>query len=147
MSTAVAAGVVVAFVIAAAAAYFAFNGAGSGAGSTTQSSSTASSVSTPPQTTMIVMPPGVFNQSAGLNFSPVNVTVVVGVNNTITWTNKDSTYHTVKSETIPGGAQAFSSSPLNTGQTFTVTLTVPGTYHYECSLHPAWMQATIVVKQ
>lgn len=91
----------------------------------------------------IIMPSG-----AGLdqlNFTPSKVTVIVGVNNTVVWTNDDSVEHTVKSENIPAGAVAFASGLLSTGQTFTVTLTVPGTYTYECTIHPAWMQATIIV--
>jgi len=90
----------------------------------------------------IIMPSG-----AGLdqlNFAPSKVTVIVGVNNTV-WTNDDSVEHTVKSESIPAGAAPFASGLLSTGQTFTVSLTVPGTYTYECTIHPAWMQATIIV--
>jgi plastocyanin len=40
----------------------------------------------------------------------------------------------------------FKQSPvLDTDQTFSTTLTRPGTYNYFCSLHPK-MQGTIVVK-
>jgi plastocyanin len=91
----------------------------------------------------VIMPLGAGGNS--LNFSPSKLTVIVGSNNTITWTNEDNVAHTVKSETIPSGATPFSSDILNQGKTFTVTLTVPGTYTYECTLHPDWMQATIVV--
>lgn len=91
----------------------------------------------------IIMPSGAGNDQ--LNFSPAKVTVVIGVNNTVVWTNDDSVAHTVKSEIIPAGATPFSSDILNTGQTFSVTLTVPGTYTYECTIHPAWMQASIIV--
>lgn len=91
----------------------------------------------------IIMPAGAGNDQ--LNFSPAKATVVVGVNNTVTWTNDDTVGHTVQSEKIPSGAVPFSSPVLNTGQTFSVTFTVPGTYTYECTIHPAWMQASIVV--
>ena len=91
----------------------------------------------------IIMPNGAANSQ--LNFSPPKVTVVIGVNNTVQWTNDDSTDHTVKSESVPSGAQPFASSVLANGQTFSVTLTVPGTYTYECTLHPLWMQGTIIV--
>lgn len=92
----------------------------------------------------IVMPPGV-GASSSLNFSPANATVVVGVNNTVLWTNEDTASHTVVSRTIPSGAQPFQSGVLAKGDTFNVTLTVPGVYIYFCSIHPAWMVATIVV--
>jgi plastocyanin len=93
--------------------------------------------------TGIIMPSGA--GSSQLNFSPAKVTLEIGVNNTVTWTNDDSIAHTVKSESIPASAQAFSSALLNATQTFSVTLTVAGTYTYECTLHPGFMQASIVV--
>jgi plastocyanin len=91
----------------------------------------------------IIMPSGAADDQ--LNFSPANVTVVIGINNTVTWTNTDTVGHTVVSSTVPVGAQSFSSDIINPGGTFTVTLTVPGTYDYFCSIHPAWMRASIVV--
>jgi plastocyanin len=36
---------------------------------------------------------------------------------------------------------------MHKGDAFNVTLTVPGTYSYFCSIHPAWMKGSIVVKQ
>ena len=80
-----------------------------------------------------------------LNFTPANITVVIGVNNTITWTNDDTIQHTVTSTLVPTGASTFDSGIMNSGQTFTVTLTVAGTYDYHCTLHPAWMKGTITV--
>jgi len=91
----------------------------------------------------IIMPSGAGNDQ--LNFSPKRAVVIVGVNNTVVWTNEDTVDHTVKSETIPSGAVGFSSDILSKGQTFSVTLTVPGTYTYECTIHPGFMQATIIV--
>jgi plastocyanin len=84
------------------------------------------------------------NQS--LNFLPATITVVAGVNNTIVWTNQDPIPHTVTSTAVPTGASSFDSSTMNQGQTFKLTLTVPGTYQYYCSIHPNWMKATIIVK-
>jgi plastocyanin len=91
----------------------------------------------------ISIPDGVgSNQS--LNFSPAKVTVVVGINNTIRWVQNDPIPHTVTSLSVPNGA-AFDSKNLNKGDTFSLTLTVPGTYTYDCSYHPGWMKGTIVV--
>jgi len=98
-----------------------------------------------PGTASIVMPSGVGSNTA-LNFSPDNVTVVIGVNNTVVWTNEDAISHTVVSKQVPSGAASFSSSIIPKGGTFNVTLTVPGVYAYFCSIHPTWMQGTIVVK-
>ena len=80
-----------------------------------------------------------------LNFQPSNLTVVVGVNNTIVWNNLDYTQHTVESISVPSGAKAWNSGILNEGQTFTLVLTVPGTYKFDCSIHPDWMFGTIQV--
>ena len=92
----------------------------------------------------ISIPPGVgANQSE--TFEPATLTVVVGVNNTILWTQNDISPHTVTSLQVPGGVGTFDSGPLNKGQDFSVTLTVPGTYLYLCSYH-SWMKGTIVVK-
>jgi len=73
-------------------------------------------------------------------FTPSVITVVVGVNNTVSWTNNDSVAHTV---TADDGS--FSSGNMNPGDTFLWTFTSPGTYTYHCSYHP-WMKATIIVK-
>lgn len=94
----------------------------------------------------IILPQGV-GQNSSLNFEPANVTVVIGVNNTIEWRDNDQTaQHTVTSTSVPDGAKMFDSSTLNGGNTYTLTLVVPGIYHYYCKYHPAWMIATIVAK-
>jgi plastocyanin len=78
------------------------------------------------------------NQSLG--YSPSNITVVIGINNTVYWTNEDSGVHTV---TAVGGT--FDSGDLNPGNTFAWTFTTPGTYPYHCTIH-TWMTGTVVVK-
>ncbi len=78
-------------------------------------------------------------------FTPDNITVVLGKNNTVTWTNNDSTIHTVTSTTVPAGASPFDSGYLNTGDTYTYTFTSPGVYEYHCQLHP-WMIGFVIVK-
>ncbi|MGH9920636.1 MAG: plastocyanin/azurin family copper-binding protein, partial [Nitrososphaerales archaeon] len=85
------------------------------------------------------------NSSSGLNFSPDSITVVIGVNNTVMWTNDDAVLHTVTSSSVPAGAQSFNDASLSPGSTFIVTFTTPGTYQYHCSIH-SWMRGTVVVK-
>jgi len=89
--------------------------------------------------------------ASSLNFSPMNVTVVMGTNNTIVWTNQDTIQHTVYVCPVGGGqicspsvAIAYSTF-LSHGDTFQVTLNATGTYHFFCSIHPATMRGTIVV--
>jgi plastocyanin len=73
-------------------------------------------------------------------YSPPTITVVIGVNNTVTWLNNDIAPHTV---TADDGA--FDSGNLNPGQTWTHVFTTPGTYTYHCKYH-LWMHGTIIVK-
>jgi plastocyanin len=93
---------------------------------------------------MVVIPYDT-GDNESLNFQPANITVVIGVNNTVTWVDQDSIQHTVVSTSVPPGAQKFNSGILNQSQEFTITLTVPGTYHYYCDIHPTWMKGTITV--
>ena len=91
------------------------------------------------------------NGAAVLNFSPDSITVVMGVNNTVQWTNQDSVQHTVVVCPVGGGqlcsptAAVASSSILSHGDTFEVTLNGTGVYHYYCSIHSATMRGSISV--
>jgi len=89
--------------------------------------------------------------ASAINFSPINSTVLLGVNSTVMWTNQDSVQHTIVVCPVGGGqvcspSKAVASSPiLSHGDTFEVTLNATGVYHYFCSIHPATMRGTIVV--
>jgi len=86
------------------------------------------------------------NSSGAPGYDPDVIVVVVGVNNTITWTNNDVGHnHTVTSMESPPGAAPFDSGNMVKNATFTVTLTVPGVYRYGCSYHP-WMTGVIDVE-
>jgi plastocyanin len=80
------------------------------------------------------------NASIAQSYSPSPVTVVIGVNNTVTWSNDDSAPHTV---TANDGS--FNSGNMAPTGTFSYTFTTPGTYQYHCIYHP-WMVGTVVVK-
>jgi plastocyanin len=66
----------------------------------------------------------------------------VKVGTTLRWTNYDTVEHNV---TAKSGPQRFASRTFGEGQTFQVTLTKPGIYHYECTIHPTTMNGTIEV--
>ena len=72
------------------------------------------------------------------NFAFVPATITVKKNETIVWTNKDSTSHTVT-----GGDLL--SNPLGQGETYSFAYDKTGTFSYHCSIHPS-MRGTIVVK-
>jgi plastocyanin len=71
-------------------------------------------------------------------FSPATLTIAAG--DTVTWTNNDPVVHTATSTT-----GAFDSGDLAEGDSFSVTLTTPGTYDYLCTPHPT-MTGQIVVQ-
>jgi len=72
-------------------------------------------------------------------YSPPMITVVIGINNTVTWTNNDNAPHSV---TADDGS--FDSGLLNEGQTWSYTFMTPGTYVYHCIIH-LWMIGTVIV--
>lgn len=72
----------------------------------------------------------------GLAFSPGEVTIAKG--GTVTWTNEDSTTHTV--------SFASGSSPdLGNGAKYAKTFNETGTFDYHCNIHPSMTGKVIVV--
>ena len=75
------------------------------------------------------------------NFAFSPRTLVVAAGTTVVWTNRDMAPHTITSD---GGAW-MSSAQLATGQSFSLTFSIPGTYTYHCAVHP-YMTATVIVR-
>jgi plastocyanin len=116
------------------------NGEGAAVGQSSGKSSGA--------TVLVVMPNGVAVDKS-LNFLPATITLVVGVNNSVTWHNDDTTDHTVTFISVPSGvsAGAISAGDVPPGSTAgPITLIGAGTYKYHCQFHPFWMIGTIIVK-
>jgi plastocyanin len=70
-------------------------------------------------------------------FEPAMVTVPVGT--TVVWRNTEG-FHTVLSADF-----LLQSEPLDVGGTYSFTFTKPGTYPYECGIHPEMVAAIQVV--
>ncbi len=87
---------------------------------------------------------GAANPSNAPGYRPHDITLVIGINNTVTWANDDSAAHTVTSTSAPSCA-GFDSGNMSSGAIYAHTFGVPGTYQYDCKYHN-WMTATIVVK-
>ena len=66
-------------------------------------------------------------------------TITVAQGATVTWTNQDSSTHTVTADD-----RSFTSGPLAQGRTFRHTFRGPGTYAYHCEIHQ-YMTGTVVV--
>ena len=156
--TSTAVGVVVALLIIGAIAtlgYYQF-GVAAQQTTTTSSTSTAPAVTCPSAQCVNVTiasgagtpPPGYTSGKTTYGYTPDVVTVVVGKNNTVFWTNDDTTGapHTVTSDSSDSiSFDSGMTGPLTTqGGTFQFTFTTPGTYTYHCSFH-AWMQGTVKV--
>ena len=75
---------------------------------------------------------------ANMAFSPASITVTAGT--MVTWTNNDNMTHTV---TADDGS--YDSGNIVTGNGFSKTFTVAGTYAYHCTIHPS-MTGTVIVK-
>jgi len=73
------------------------------------------------------------------NYSPQNITVVIGVNNTVTWVSKSISF-----DTITSANGLFDSGNIAPGQTYSYTFDAPGVYSYDCAYHP-WMVGTVTV--
>jgi plastocyanin len=67
-----------------------------------------------------------------LQFNPSSISIKI--NDTVTWTNKETDkQHTVTEDTTP---PAFDSSLMDPGGTFSHKFTASGMFHYHCNVHP-----------
>jgi plastocyanin len=105
----------------------------------------SSSTATGAKGVAVSIPKGAGNPSGAPGYSPDMITLVMGLNATVTWTNDDTVPHTVTANNMTAGVPVFDSGNLNPGQSFTYTFTTSGTYLYHCDYH-SWMTGTVVVK-
>ena len=143
--------IVIIVVIAAVGIYFATSTSSSKTTTmslTTSTTSTALTTSTPSSvyTVDITIPNGAGNASNPNNFVPNTVSVIAGT--TIVFVNKDSSTHDINFTSIPSGANISPNpspaTPQWTNNTYSVILTVPGTYVY-VSDYQTWMTGVIQV--
>ncbi len=137
--------VVVVLLIAAVASvgYYQIGIAPSLVSSTTTTSSTPSCTpSTCVNVTIASGASGCYNppDTKVCGFQPATVTVVLGVNSTVVWTNDDTAVHTVTSSSGP-----LSSGDLEPGNVYQYTFTAAGNYSYHCVYH-FWMVGNVIVK-
>lgn len=74
-------------------------------------------------------------------FTPPQISISKG--GTVTWTNNDTTTHTVVDDLSNVGGP--SSGQIAPGATYSFTFVKTGSFQYHCSIHPS-MRGTIVVK-
>jgi plastocyanin len=92
----------------------------------------------PPPPASTAPPPSASNQTSidkvsiqNMSFSPDSITVKKGT--TVTWTNNDSTTHTVTADSGSGPK----SGNLASSDTYNFTFNTTGTFNYHCSIHPS----------
>lgn len=90
------------------------------------------------KTSEIVIPYSA-NLPDGKNYIPNSLTVSIGINNTVRWTNVDVTPHTIVSD-----KEEFRSSLILPNQTWTFTFDKVGEYEYHGEPGP-WLHGTITV--
>jgi plastocyanin len=110
----------------------------SSSGITSPISSNQTLTQSPVTTQVSIVPSAALNVNQP-GYTPTDVTVVIGVNNTVEWTNNDNMQHTV---TANDGS--FDSGNMNPGATFSHTFTEPGSFAYICTYHH-WMHGTVTV--
>ncbi len=96
----------------------------------TQENSQPQIVTTPSKTDVMI---------SGYSFSTSPITINAGTS--VVWTNKDSTPHTVTSDS----GSELSSGSLSRDASYAHTFSTPGTYKYHCTFHPG-MKGTIIVQ-
>ena len=83
---------------------------------------------------ILTINPGATASDSQNPITPRNITVSVGT--TVTWINKDSTYHRIVSGTPDKGpSNIFYGDSFGTGETYKVTLNALGVYSY---YDPTW---------
>ncbi len=96
---------------------------------------------TPTKSASIPVPSPVTHNVTIQGFAYIQQSLIVKKGDTVVWTNKDSTAHTVTGKN--GGP---SSPTLNTDATYSYTFRDAGTFSYYCAFHPS-MTGTVIVTQ
>ena len=131
---------VVVLVVVGAGIYFLTNqnpGSNTPTSNSNSTPSSASNETSTPKTTPAPVINEVVHNISIMNFAFVPSSITVRKGETIVWTNKDTTPHTVT-----GGD--LKSNPLNQGQTYSFAYDRVGTFTYHCSIHPS-MTGTVTV--
>jgi plastocyanin len=109
---------------------------------TSPTSVTITAVPTHAQTipyTIVYIPAGASIDNSVANFNPQNITVMIGVNNTVVWKNEDT-----HNQAILGPSGLFNSGNITQGHSWNYTFSSTGTYPYTDPNYE-WLNGTITV--
>ena len=91
----------------------------------------------------VSIPEGAANPNSAVFYNPEHITIIVG--DKVTWSNDDTSAHTVTSGSpSTGPLDVFDSSLFMAGATFSHTFNQPGFFKYYCMVHP-WKTGTVTV--
>jgi plastocyanin len=113
-------------------------------GTNSDGNSTPSTV-TPSASASVSIVKGASSPSISKPYDPSPLAIKAGTS--VTWTNNDSSFHTVTSGLPEQGevGTLFDSSIISPGKTFTHEFDKAGTFDYSCTLHP-FMHGQIIAK-
>jgi plastocyanin len=96
--------------------------------------------------TTILIPPGSEYDSSNKTYSPDVTTVVLGINNTVRWTNQAESANSIAADmSFEQDVKKFGSDGIiKPGQSYEFTFTKPGTFSYHGEPHP-WQRGKIIV--
>ncbi len=98
-----------------------------------------------PPTPVPTLPPGAeVEELSIMNFQHADATIKAGT--VVIWTNNDKPLHTVTHINV-GGERLFDSATIAPDVGFRFYFTEPGTYDYQCLIHPVNMKGTITVTE
>ena len=91
----------------------------------------------------VTIPEGAWEPKGyGFNYFPNQIVVVLALNNTVIWDNRDKVFHTV---TARDGS--FASGEIDPYGSWRYAFQKPGRYDYYCKFHPTTMTGQVVVYQ
>ncbi|HKU33358.1 MAG TPA: hypothetical protein VJR22_05890 [Candidatus Nitrosotalea sp.] len=106
--------------------------------------------SQPPSVSNIIIPDGAEDPSSGKNYEPRYLVVVLGINNTVKWTNESpSAAHTIVADNQDDPlfwnvTRSNNGVLLLPGKSFNFTFTKVGEFQYDTDPHP-WMYGWVLV--
>lgn len=100
----------------------------------------------PVRSVTVTIPQNAPDSSANVSFSPREIAVVLGVNNTVVWLNNSPNPERVigTHESMPGGFGQIEGL-IRPGGSWAFTFTEEGMYEYYSDIHP-WLTGTVLVK-
>lgn len=95
----------------------------------------------------VIIPSNAWDSNGNASFSPKELTVVLGINNTVVWENDSPNPERVTGlhESMPGGFGTIKSL-IPAGGSWAFTFTEAGVYDYISEIHP-WLKGTVFVNE